>query len=468
MKRTKIKLSEERKVITNMIVDTNFLKEIMPLFKTQYFESSYARLIFRWIREYWENFNEAPGKNIRDIYLQKCDSIKGEDENELVADFLENLSEQYEKNKITNIRYSVGKAIRWLKLQSLKLLNEKIKECVRIGDPITGEQHIANFKKIEKVKGEDVRILRDPGKVISAFLMENELLFTLPKVLGRVLGTFARGDLVAFLAASGKGKTWWEMYCGMTGMFFGYNIVFFNLEMPEPQIVRRVWQSLNGLPKENKKIRIPYFEKDEDDKYFVKIKMEEREAVSVEHLDKEQANFRFQFKGGDIRIISLPNDSITPYELQAHLDNLEYYSGFLPDVIVIDYADLLKVPDQINRLAYRHQLDYIWKSLRRIALERNCLVVTATQADRSSYSKDAGEQNIAEDIRKFNHVAKMIVINQTKEEYKQGVSRLSILKERDDRRYVEEVVVLQCLDIGRPYIDCQLRRNVKLSEKKRK
>lgn len=458
MKREKIDLTEERKIIINMITDTKFLREIRPIINHNYFESSYANTVSRWIVEYYDNFKEAPNKNIQDIYFQKSKTIHSEEEAETLSKFLESLSYDH---KITNMKYSVKRAIHWLKIQSLKLLNKKIKSAIDSDDPIHGESYVANFKRVEKPDGKGVLILKDSAKIADAFLAEDEKLFKFPKALGIVTGDFVRGDLVSYLAASGRGKTWWQLYTALTGMYFGFNCIFFTLEMPENQMVRRAWQSLVGRPKENCNVKIPYFKKINNGKYTVENIEEQKEVVSLSDLEKNQKSFRFHFRGGDLKIISVPAYSVDVDDIDAYLDNMIFYENYIADIIVIDYADLIR-PSKNVRSEYRHQLDDIWKKLRRMAQERNALVVSASQAGRGSFNKDADEKDIAEDIRKLAHVSKMIAINQTKEEYKINVSRISQLKERDGRRYMSEVYVLQCLDIGKPHIDSKFKKEVKI------
>lgn len=464
MKREKIRLTEERKIITNMIVDTRFLREIMPVIKIEYLESSYAKLLFKWIKEYWNTYKESPGKNIQDIYLHKSQTIKNEDDTELIGEYLQNLSDDYEK--LTNVKYSIKKAVLYLKVQSLKYIKEKIESSIKANDPLYGEKSITDYVRVEKPQGEGVSLLRDNGKIVSAFLMEDEKLFTFPKELGKVVGNFIRGDLVAYLAASGRGKTWWQLYTAITSLYHGYRSVFFTLEMPENQIVRRAWQSLTNTPKEDTVVKLPHFISPEKKNGKYKIGYEEisKKSFDKRNISEKQKTYRLQFKGGDIKIIAVPAYSATTDDIEAYLDNLDYYDSYIPDVIVIDYADLIK--PNTNRLDYRHQLDIIWKSLRRMAQERNALVVTASQTDRSSFSKDAGEINIAEDIRKIAHVSKMLVINQNKEDYKEQAVRISSLKERDEKRYIQEVVVLQCLDIGLCFVDSKYRNKVILKNGK--
>ena len=461
MNRQKIDLSEERKIITYMIVSQRFLREISNVIHINHLESSYAKIVARWLLEYWGNYKDCPGKNIKEIYNQKKKAINDEDDVELIKEFLSRLSKDYEEiETIQNIEYLIANAIKYLKLQSLKYLKDKIEDSILSAEPLSGEQAVSSYSRIEKPAGEGISLLRDAIKISQSFMDSDEILFRFPGTLGKIMGNFIRGDLVAFLAASNKGKTWWQFYVAQLASFHGLKAVFFSLEMTQNQIVRRAWQGIVGAVRTAGKIDMPYFEESEEDenKYEVKTRRVKKNSVIVEDISKTQKKLRLHTRGGDVKIIVLPHYSATVNDIQAHLDNLSYYDNYLPDVVVVDYADI--VASKLKG-EYRHTLDDIWKSLRRIAQERNILVVTASQAGRKALkAKHTSESDISEDIRKYNHVAKMFVLNQTKDEYEKGIMRVKQIKERDGRRSYKEVIVLQSLDIGRPYLDSKLEGEV--------
>jgi hypothetical protein len=455
LKRQKIDLTPERQIVTNMIVSTPFLREISLIVKSKYFESTYAQIVSIWILEYWEKYKEAPGKNIQDIYLSKRKKLRDEEEAETIAEFLKRLSKDWESLRVQNPVYSVESAVQYLKLKSLERAKEKLDEAIAADDPLSGEQIISNYTRVETSSGEGVSLLRDSAQISNAFLMEEERLFRLPGDLGIVTGDFLRGDLSAILGAPNRGKTWWLWYTGQRAALMGLKVVFFTLEMTKAQIVRRGWQSLIGAPRKTGKVEIPYFEfNEEDEKYIIKIRKEKKQGVVIEDITKKQANYRRQLRTGDIRIIPALAYSTTVDDIEAHLDNLDHYDQYIPDVVVVDYADIVASPSV--RSEYRHQLDVIWKHLRRIAQQRNIAVITASQTDRSSLKKDATGANVAEDIRKLAHVSKMMVLNQSPDDYKMGIMRISQIKERDGRRNWHQAIVLQCLDIGRPYLDSKI------------
>lgn len=459
MKRQKLDLTEERNIITYMITEDRFLREIIPMIHPRYFQSTYARIVSGWVLEYWYKYKEAPKKVIQDIYTKKSQGIRNEEEAETIAEFLSRLSENWEESKTSNIEYSLQQASHYLRVRSLECARDDLTESIAQQNPLKGEQTIANFRRVAVGSSGSVSMVKDAAEVSAAYLDKDEILFSFPGALGEVVGYFARGDLVAYLSFMNRGKTWWQWYTAQMGMYLGLKSVFITLEMPRNQIIRRAWRSMVGAPREDQRISIPYFEKDEGKRTFsVQMREKFRKAINVGEIADRQKAFRFQFRSGNARIAYFPAYSAKVEDIVAYLDNLEYYERFVPDIVVIDYADII-APSRNGE--YRHQIDDIWKRLRRLAQERNILVVTASQSDRKSAHHDVREDNVAEDIRKLAHVSKMIALNQTSNEYIAGISRVAILKERDGKRSFRVAVTLQCLDIGRICLDSKFSNEVR-------
>ena len=298
MNRKKIDLSEERQIVINLIVSERFLKEIIPILNIKYFSSYYAQLVSSWCIEYYQEYKDAPGKNIQKIYEQKKQTIRGEEESELVRDFMISINKEWQQiQEIHNIDYSIRAAIKYLKIRSLEILKENLEIAIIEADPLKGEQYISNYSKIEHGREESISLLHDTKEVQEAFLQEDEILFSFPGKLGEVVGNFLRGDLVSFLGVAKSGKTWWLWYIAKVAMSEGWRVLFVTLEMPRRQMIRRAWQSMVGSPKKNKEVTIPEFidiEKSEDKtKSEIKIKKEERKGVKIEEIKTKQKKFRY-------------------------------------------------------------------------------------------------------------------------------------------------------------------------------
>ncbi len=155
------------------------------------------------------------------------------------------------------------------------------------------------------------------------------------------------------------------------------------------------------------------------------------------------------------KLVTYPAGFLTVSEIRKCLNDWERYDGFVPDIIVVDYADLLSADD--GKVAeFRHRQDHVWKNLRALSQERHALLVTATQADADSYKRGRlSISNYSEDKRKLAHVTAQYGLNQDPHgrEKKLGVIRINEIVVREGAFSDDnEVCVLQDLAAGRPFL----------------
>lgn len=177
--------------------------------------------------------------------------------------------------------------------------------------------------------------------------------------------------------------------------------------------------------------------------------------LTAKKAKTELKNF-FQKYRRKFKLVTYPAGVLTVAEIRKCLDNWERYDGFVPDVVVIDYADLLSAEDgRVNE--FRHKQDHIWKGLRALSQERHVLLVTATQADSDSYKKGRlSLSNFSEDKRKLAHVTAQYGLNQDPQgrEKKLGLVRINEIVVREGEFSPDnEVYVLQDLAAGRPFLE---------------
>lgn len=166
--------------------------------------------------------------------------------------------------------------------------------------------------------------------------------------------------------------------------------------------------------------------------------------------EKEVGRFFKQYRRR-FKLNTYPSGTLDTDEINACLDEWERQDDFVPDLIVVDYADIMTAPGR----EFRHQQNEIWKGLRGISQRRHALVVTATQADAASYrTSTLTLGNFSEDKRKYAHVTAMFGLNQAPggEEKKMGLIRINALLVREGELPSWDVTVMQDLSRGRPFI----------------
>lgn len=178
-------------------------------------------------------------------------------------------------------------------------------------------------------------------------------------------------------------------------------------------------------------------------------------ALTAAHAKTALKSF-FEKHRRRFKLVAYPAGLLTVSEIRRCLDEWERLDGFVPDVIAIDYADLLSADDgKVNE--FRHRQDHVWKGLRALSQERHILLLTATQADADSYKKGRlSLSNFSEDKRKLAHVTAQYGLNQDPQgrEKKLGIMRINEIVVREGEFSADnEVYILQDLPSGRPFLE---------------
>ena len=80
--------------------------------------------------------------------------------------------------------------------------------------------------------------------------------------------------------------------------------------------------------------------------------------------------------------------------MSIFLDQLKIYHDYVPEIIYVDYGDIIKPETQRNS-EYEDQGE-IFMSLRRLAIERKVPILTATQAQRDILNKKIESINVGQ------------------------------------------------------------------------
>lgn len=463
MKREKLNALSEKDIIIGLIVSDKFCREIIPTLKTKDLEIEYTRILAGWIVWYYSKFKTSPKTDVLKLYRSKVEEIKDESLQENILSFIESVNEDFENIKNFNEDFMIQKSIQYLKSRSLKNLSENINSYVQMGDVQKAEEVLTNYRKVEANGNESVSLLHDTEKVINSFIDEEDFLFQMPGAYGKVIGKINRTDFVAYLAPIKRGKTWHLMYSAECALQAGLKVVYFSCEMSKEKMIKRFWRGLSGqCDKDEEEIDFPYFESNDNGKFVIKHKTIDRKAVSFSDVSKKQKTMQKLFRGGDIRLFAVPTDSMTVRQMEMKIEDL-IYDGYIPDVIVIDYADIMAKNEDDRGSDYRNHLDGIWKRLRGLAQKLNVAIITASQSTRDTINKDVKASDVAEDMRKLAHVTIMVSLNQTPEEKQQNIMRVKQLLIREEGAEFKEAICLQSLKISCPVLDSKFEDEVELN-----
>lgn len=462
MKREKLNSMAERDLLMGLITSDDFCREIVPILDFRDLDVDYTRTIARWIAEYYNEFGVAPGSDISKIYRSHADDVQDEALLDNIRVFIEKVDEHYSEYEKFNVPYAIQQSVQYLKNQSLKNLAKNIDSFIATGDVVKAESLVTKYRNVEKNSGDSVSILEDSQTVLTAFTEEKDKLFSFKGDFGKLVGEVHREDFIAYLAPMKAGKTFSLIDTGIEAIKNGLKVVFFSLEMSRTAMIQRVWKALSGQVMEDMDLDVPQFVEDGNGRFDIEVKKVHKNASTSLEVEKKQKSMMRMFRGGNIYMFAEPAYSLTVERMETKLDDLEHMRGYIPDVIIVDYADIMCPSDA--RMEYRNQLDSIWKKLRALAQKRKCAVFTASQTNRGGLNGPVEMENVAEDVRKLAHVTSMVAISRTKFCKEHSIAYFSQMAIRDGEPITRRVIATQCLGLGRPVLDSHWENLVNIKE----
>ena len=507
------KAVEERQAITGLVIDPQFLRQIRPITNLDYFKSPFARTIAGWCLDYWDQYEEAPGIHIEDVFnaKQRNDEID-EDEAKLISKFLESLSTEYERTEKRSTEYLARSTEKYFRRRAVEILREDMAQHLAAGEVEQAEEILATFKSPQRGGATYTNPFTDEDTIREAFEHSVQPLFKLPGALGEAWNdNLVRDAFIGIMGPEKRGKTWWLMYFSRMAARGGCNVAFFAVgDMTKPQMTIRYHIMNNRRSNRAKycgKMLIPVLDclhnqtgecdrrerknsgdiiktpgKDGKPATYMtfdeipdwepclecyrdkEIKKNWKGAAWYKEKEKtEPLNWREAFKTGvefdkkflsnkGFRLECHSRGAINVKGIKTILSTWEANDGFVPDVVVIDYADNLGPED--TRKEFRQQQNDSWGAMRSLSQEKNCLVITATQADAASYGrKTLREDNFSEDKRKYSHVTAIATLNQDHKEKQAGIMRLGqMFLREEDFDTSKTVTVLQSIATGQPVL----------------
>jgi len=458
--------SEERQILIGMIVDPIVLGRIAFKYQKQMFRSRFGNLIATWCVQYFHKYQKAPMKQIESLFESWSDKTQDKDLVRSTSTFLESLNGQYKKmERQSNSDFIIDMAGSYCNEVQVERLVESVQAHLDMGQSSEATQLVSDFNRIEMGVGQGIDILQDEEAIKAAFADTADSIVQYPGELGNFFKhTFSRDSFVAFMGPEGRGKSFWLMDVCYRAMLQRQKVAFFEVgDQSQNQIMRRLMIRAARHPRYPKDIDYPtkmrQVQKVEDGvmvsgidvdtkiknytkKLNVKKAMKACQKVMKEKIRSEESYFRLSCH---------PNSTLKVEGIENIVQDW-IRGGWIPDVIAIDYADILNMDYQ--GLEGRDRINESWKRLRRLSQTYHCLVLTATQADAESYDRTTmSMRNFSEDKRKFAHVTAMLGLNQTGAEKKKSLMRLNYLKLRDDEFLQSKCIhVAGCLALGNPCV----------------
>lgn len=222
-------------------------------------------------------------------------------------------------------------------------------------------------------------------------------------------GGMRKKEVWTWLAGTGFGKSMALVHIGRAALIGHWNVLHYTMEMSDEEIVDRYDAALTGIP-------------------LGKL------SHQPGRFKNKFLSFRDVVMGSTCQLIvkEFPMNSATVSDFESHMLSLQHKEGFFPDVVIVDYADVL-VSDRKYKEP-RFEREFVFMELKRISMKHNLLVWTATQGDRKSLSKSVIDlDNTAESMAAPRISTGVLALCQTKKEREQNIARIWIAKNRHRR-----------------------------------
>lgn len=451
---------DERKVLSGMVVSKSILGKISDSWvEGGLFSSSWANIVAKLCLDYYDQYSDAPGKEIETLFVSWSSEDRDEDTVDLVSSFLDKLSKEFERNSqdVSNTEYILDLADKLFNRVSLRKLSESVAGDIERGKVEEAKKRVTDYAFVEVNASSGIDVMTDKATLQSAFEEAHQPLLNLPGDMGRFFGTSLERDaLVAILAGEKKGKTFWLTDLAWRLALNRKKVAFLSVgDMSLKQIERRFAIRAARQPMKPRTIQYPKkWMKDSDGKLVAEyedrvFKKPLSWQVAWKAMQKVR-RFKLRSEESFLKLSVHPNSSLSVKGIESLLQQWER-NDWVADAIVLDYADVLLSNWGTTE---RDRVNQTWKELRALSQRWHNLVLTATQADAGSYETPLlSEKNFSEDKRKLAHVTGMFGLNQTKDEKNQGRYRLNWIVGRDDDNTNPPILhVAGSLAVGRPSI----------------
>jgi hypothetical protein len=439
----------EMNFLCAFILSEKFCALFHKVFRPQYFENSDYKVLVSYIQAYFKKYSRPPKKLVMS-YIEKhknqfTDETLYQSLKKTLITSAENIDELLEKYES---QYIIDDAELYIKAAALRLTMDEINLAFDNDDE---ENAMKIYEKmiIPEVQRSNIITFEDDIlKQIEVLRKNRNLIIQFKNEVGQLIGPLYRGDFFSFASPTGVGKSWWLMWSAKQCREQGLNVLFLSLEMQEQSIMRRFQQMYYRRTLYGEEVTIAKFVQDDENKYKIINKKLNVERLKPEDINQLKIKAIGKHPHGRLKIIC--RAGINMGELKAIMSELKYQNKFVPDVIVLDYADKMTTTRRVT--TEREALGYIWKDLRDLALEQNLLLITASQTNRASWDKHFTREAIAEDSRKLNEVTCAVGIMSDEKERALGILMLRLLKVRDGY-YENRDVCCSCnYHIGQPVL----------------
>jgi replicative DNA helicase len=378
------------KVLASLLNHKEFLINIHDILSEDYFDNQAHKWVVKEILRYYEKYHTTPTMEVLKVELKKV-------QNEVLQiSIKEQLKEAY-KSLNDDLAYIEEEFSNFCKNQQLKKALLQSVDLLQAGDYDSIKFMIESAMKA----GQDKNVGHEYSKDIESRYREEHRI-AVPTPWGEfnelLQGGLGGGDFGLIFGNPGGGKSWALVALGGHAVKMGFNVIHYTLELGEDYVGRRY------------------------DAYFTQIPVNK-----ITQYKKDVSEVVEQIPGRLI-IKEFPTGKATISTIESHIKkciDLE----FQPDLILIDYVDLLR--SKRNSKERKEEIDDIYVGTKGLARELNLPIWSVSQVNRAG-SKD----DIIEGDKAAGSYDKMMItdfaasLSRKKEDKVNGTGRFHIMKNR--------------------------------------
>lgn len=423
-----------------------------------------ATAVFKYRRKY----NKAPGKSHLPILIEQ---LPVQEERLKAVKALAATLPRVLRG--LNVEYTISRAVAFSRFQNFKqAISSSVDEL--------GKSPINEAAVVEAVEGHMLKALKSKSvdSMSGARLgdVKKSLLWIGKENEGYLYGIGPLDDIVGvrlkpktltlYAGPKNSGKSWACVHIARTCVMQGAKVLYVTLEMSQDQCFKRMYQSWFAISQTAIKYSLTRFEHEAEEglkRHFARgFKQTD---VTPKHHSKDPISYiegnprlggelkrkveKWQSKLDRLFVQEYPTGSLTLNQLKHHLDYLSEYKDFQPEVLIVDYPDLM----QLDRKQLRQELNAVYIGLRGIAVERNIALFCPTQVNRQGMTRNRVQAtDISEAIDKAFTADVVLTYSQSPTERECNRAVLKVAYARDAPRDME-VWISQAYAIGQYVVD---------------
>ena len=350
-------------ILENLISNEEYIRNVLPHLKADYFENRVDKSIFTFISTFFESRNKQPTKKILQLMAKEYSKFT-QDEFSQAATLIEDLSE----HKDENIEWLTDRTEQFCKDRAVYLALVKAINVADDEDKTISKDAIPSLLQealsvcFDKNVGHDY-LMDYEHRWDFYHLKEKKVPFPL-EIFNKITnGGVSSKTLNVLLMATNAGKSLFMCDHAAFCVKNGYKALYITLEMAQEKIAERI--DCNLLD-----VNLPELKRINKPEYMGKMKKL-----------KEAYN-------GNLVIKEYPTSGAHVGHFQALIDELRLKKNFVPDIVFIDYINIcasqkIKMGGSINTYTY---IKSIAEELRGFAVFNDFPIISATQTNKSAWS----------------------------------------------------------------------------------